>query len=133
MAPVEGAPSIDSRTCDIDGATSALLSEQTLCSNPAVSNIHVVIYLLRSIFRQIPGGLPLSLSQPPYGQFPYGLASSADAYARGLQKVLAPHPLTSKFMGMASYSPTCFLDIMDDNVGSDGSSIDDVVPSHRRS
>ena len=34
---------------------------------------------------------------------------------------------------MVSYGPTCFLDIMDDDVGSDGSSIDDVAPSHRRS
>ena len=49
--------------------------------------------------------------------------SSTDAYAQGLQKVLAPHPLMSEFMGMASYAPTCFLDIMDDDVGSDGSSI----------
>ena len=98
-----------------------------------MSNIHVVIYLLCSIFRQIPGGLPLSPSQPPYGRFPYGLASSADVYARGLQKVLAPHPLMSEFVGMASYAPTYFLDIMDDDVGSDGSSIGDVASSHRRS
>ena len=34
---------------------------------------------------------------------------------------------------MASYAPTCFLNIMDDDVGSDGSSIGDVVPSHHRS
>ena len=34
---------------------------------------------------------------------------------------------------MASYAPTCFLDIMDDDVGSDGSSIGDVAPSHRLS
>ena len=45
----------------------------------------------------------------------------------------APPPLTSKFMGMASYAPTCFLDLMDDDVESDGSSIDDVAPSHRPS
>jgi hypothetical protein len=105
LAPVGGTPSIDSRTRDFNGAASALLSEQTLCSNPA----------------------------PPYGRFPYGLASSAYAYARGLQKVLAPHPLTSEFVGMVSYAPTCFLDIMDDDVGSNGSSIGDVAPSHRRS
>ena len=101
-APIEGTSSIDFGTRNFDGAASALHSEQTLCSNPA----------------------------PPYGQFPYGLASSADAYAWGLQKVLAPHPLTSEFVGMASYSPTSFLDIMDDDVGSDGSSIGDVAPSH---
>ena len=118
---------------DFNDEASALHSEQTLCSNPAVSNIHDVIRLLRSIFRQIPGGLPLSPSQQQYGQFPYVLASSTDAYARGLQKVLAPYPLTSEFMGMASYAPTYFLDIMDDDVRSDGSSIGDVAPSHRRS
>ena len=43
-APVEGAPSINSGMRDIDGATSALLSEQTLCSNPAVSNTRTVTY-----------------------------------------------------------------------------------------
>ena len=104
-APVGGAPSINSETRGFNDATSVLLSEQTLCSNPV----------------------------PPYGRFPYGLVSSTDAYARGLQKVLAPHPLTYEFVGMASYSPTCFLDIIDDDVGSDGSSISDVAPSHRRS
>ena len=36
-------------------------------------------------------------------------------------------------MGMASYGRTCFLDIMDDDVGSDDSSISDVAPSHRLS
>ena len=45
----------------------------------------------------------------------------------------APPPLTSKFVGMASYAPTCFLDLMDDDVESDGSNIGDVVPSHRLS
>ena len=45
--------------------------------------------------------------------------------------MLALPPLTSEFVGMASYAPTCFLDLMDDDVESDGSSIGDVVPSHR--
>ena len=75
----------------------------------------------------------LSAPQPPYDRFPYGLASPADAYAWGLQRMLAPLPLMSKFMGMASYAPTCFLDLMDDDVESDGSSIGDVAPSHRLS
>ena len=75
----------------------------------------------------------MSPSRPPYGRFPYGLVSPVDAYARGLQKIMSPPPLTSEFVGMASYAPTCFLNIMDDDVGSGGSSIDDVVPSHRRS
>ena len=52
-APIGGVPSINSRTHGFDDAASALLSEQTLYSNPAL----------------------------PYGRFPYGLASSADAYA----------------------------------------------------
>ena len=44
--------------------------------------------------------------------------------------MLAPPPLTSEFMGMASYAPTYFLDLMDDDVECDGSSIGDVAPSH---
>ena len=44
-----------------------------------------------------------------------------------------PPPLTSKFMGMTSYAPATFHKLLDDKVESDGSSIDDVAPSHRRS
>ena len=33
-------------------------------------------------------------------------------------------------MGMASYAPTYFLNLMDDDVESDGSSIGNVAPSH---
>ena len=33
-------------------------------------------------------------------------------------------------MGMVSYAPTYFLNLMDDDVESDGSSIGDMVPSH---
>ena len=54
-----------------------------------------------------------------------------DAYARGLQKMLALPPLTSEFMGMVGYAPVSFHDLMDDDVESDSSSISDVVaPSH---
>ena len=45
----------------------------------------------------------------------------------------APPPLASEFVGMASYAPTCFLDLMDDDGESDGSSIGDMAPSHRPS
>ena len=54
-------------------------------------------------------------------------------YAWGLRSMLAPPPLTFEFMGMASYAPTYFLDLMDDDVESDGSSIGDMAPSHRPS
>ena len=47
--------------------------------------------------------------------------------------MLASPSLMPKFVGMASYAPTCFLDLMDDDVESDGSSIGDVPPSHRPS
>ena len=54
-------------------------------------------------------------------------------FARGLRKVLTPPPLTSEFMGMASYAPTYFYELVDDEVESDGSSIGDVAPSHHLS
>ena len=44
--------------------------------------------------------------------------------------MVAPPPLTSKFMGIASYAPTIFHELLDDEVESDGSSIGDVAPSH---
>jgi len=45
--------------------------------------------------------------------------------------MLAPPPLTSKLVGMASYAPTSFHELLDNDVEGDGSSIGDVVaPSH---
>ena len=59
--PIGGAPSIVSGTHDdFNDEASALHSEQTLCSNPAVSNVHAVIYLLFSIFHRLPSGTLLS-------------------------------------------------------------------------
>ena len=73
----------------------------------------------------------MSLLRPPCDRFPDGLASPADVYARGLRRMLAPPPLTSEFVGIASYAPASFHDLMEDDVESDDSSIDDVVaPSH---
>ena len=51
-APIGGAPSIGSGTHDdFNDEASALHSEQTLYSNPAVSNVHTVIYSLFIISR----------------------------------------------------------------------------------
>ena len=47
--------------------------------------------------------------------------------------MLAPSPLTSEFVGMVSYAPTSFHELLDDEVEGDSSSIDDVTPSHRSS
>ena len=59
-APVGGMPSIGSKMHgDFNDEASVLYSEQTLCSNPAVSNVHGVIYLLFSIFHRLPGGTSL--------------------------------------------------------------------------
>ena len=90
-------------------------------------------FLLFSIFRRLSGGTPLSPPRPPCGRFPYGLAAPADAYARGLRRTLLPSPLTSEFVGMASYAPTTFHELPDDEGDSDSSSINDVAPSHRPS
>ena len=52
-APVRGAPSIGSGTPDnFNDEVPALHFEQTLCSNPAMSNVHAVIYSLFTIFRR---------------------------------------------------------------------------------
>ena len=51
-ALIGGAPSIGSGTHDdFNNEAPALHSEQTLCSNPSVSNVHAVIYSLFTIFR----------------------------------------------------------------------------------
>ena len=42
-------------------------------------------------------------------------------------------PLMSKFVGVASYAPTYFYELLDDEVESDSSSIGDVAPSHHPS
>ena len=88
-----------------------LHSDQTLCSNPAVSNVHTIIYSLFTIFRRFSGGTPLSLSRPPCDRFPYGLTSPTEAYAWGLRKILSLPPLTSKVVGMEDYAPASFHDL----------------------
>ena len=45
----------------------------------------------------------------------------------GAPKDAGAAPLTSEFVGMASYAPASFHDLMDDDVESDGSSIGDIV------
>ena len=92
-APIGGTPSVGSETHDdFNNEAPVLHSEQTLCSNPAVSN--TVIYSLFTIFRQLSRGTPLSLPRPPCDQFSYGLASPTYACAWGLQRTLVPPPLT---------------------------------------
>ena len=118
---------------DFNDEASALYSEQTLCSNPTMSNVHAIIYSLFTISRRLSGGTVLSAPQTPYDRFPCGLASPTDTYASGLRRTLAPPPLTSKFVGMVSYAPTTFPKLQDDEVESDDSSIGDVAPSHRPS
>ena len=73
------------------------------------------------------------MPQTPYDRFPYGLASSMDVYAQGLQRMLAPSPLASKFVGMVGYTPVAFHKLLDDKGESDGSSIGDVAPHHHPS
>ena len=75
----------------------------------------------------------MSASQPPYNQFLYGIASPMAAYARWLRTTLASPPLTSEFVGMASYAPIYFYKLLDDEAESDSSSIGDVEPNHRPS
>ena len=56
----------------------------------------------------------------PHGRVRAGAPKDADAA-----------PLTSEFMGMASYAPASFHDLVDDEVESDGSSIGNVMaPGH---
>ena len=59
LAPIGGAPSIDFGTQDFNDAASALHSEQTLCSNPAICNMRNVLYSLSTISRRSSGGTVL--------------------------------------------------------------------------
>ena len=126
-----GAPSVGSGPPDdLNDEAPALRSKPMLGSNPTVSNVHTILYSLFHIFRRVSRGTPLSLPRPPYDRFPYALVSPTDAYARGLRRMPTPPPLMSEFMGMERYASTYFLDLMDDDVESDGSSIGDMAPSH---
>ena len=51
----------------------------------------------------------------------------------GASRDAAAIPLTSEFVGMASYAPTTFHELPNDEGDSDGSSIGDIAPSHRPS
>ena len=129
LAPVGGTSSIDSGTRDFDSAASALHSEQTLCSNPTVSNMRAT-HSLFTISHQSPRGNVPPTPQTPYDWFPYGLTSSVDAYARGLQRMLVPSPLAFEFVGMAGCAPAVFHELLDNEGESDSSSISDVAPCH---
>ena len=64
-APVGGVPSIGSGTHDdFDDEAPTLHSEQTLCSNPVVSNICSVIYSLFTIFHRLSRAAALFAPQP---------------------------------------------------------------------
>ena len=59
--PIRWTPSIGSETHDdFNDEASMLHFEQTLCSNPAVSNVHTIIYSLFTISRRLSGGTVLS-------------------------------------------------------------------------
>ena len=134
LAPIGGAPSIGSGTHDdFNNEAYALHSEQILCSNPSVSDVHTIIYSLFTISCRLSGGTVLTAPRTPYDRFPYGLASPMDACARGLRGTLSPSPLTFEFVGLTSFAPTTFHNLPDDEGESDGSSIGDVAPSHRPS
>ena len=78
-------PPIGARTPrDVNDETPMRRFEPTMGSDPTVSNIHTVVYSLFTIFHRFSGETPLSLLRPPCNRFPYGLASPADTYARGL-------------------------------------------------
>ena len=84
-APVGGAPSIGSGMHDnFNDAASVLHSEQTLCSNPAMSNVHTVIHSLFTISHRLSRGTVVTASRTPYDRLPYGPVSPMDACARGL-------------------------------------------------
>ena len=72
-APVGETSSINSGTRDLNGAASALHSEQTLCSNPTVSNTHTFIRPLFTTSHRSPRGTAPPTPQTPYGRFPYDL------------------------------------------------------------
>ena len=129
-APVGETFSIDSETRDLNAAASALHSEQTLYSNPTVSNMCTFIRPLFTISHRSPGGTAPPTPQTSYSRFPYGLMSSVDAYAQGLRRVLAPSPLTSEFVGMAGLALVVSHELSDNEGESDGSSIGDVAPCH---
>ena len=69
-----------------------------------------------------------------YDRFPYGLPLVPHGCVHlGAPKDAGAAPLTSEFVGMASYAPTTFHELLNDEVESEGSSIDDVAPSRRPS
>ena len=96
-APIGGTSFIDFGMRNFDGVASALLSEQTLCSNPAVSNMRTTRSLF-AISHQSLGGNVSPTPQTPYDWFPYGLTSPVDAYAWELRRTPSPSPLTFEFV-----------------------------------
>ena len=88
-----GAPSTSPGPLEyLNVETLVLHLEPMMCSNPTVSDVHIVLYSLFNTFRRLSRGTPLNPPRPPCDRFPYGFASPVDACARGLRRILKLPP-----------------------------------------
>jgi hypothetical protein len=101
--------------------------ELMLGANPSASNMDLLLFSLRNIFRQLSEGTPLSPPRSLRGQSPFGLTNTASFYARELRRGLPQPPPATEFMGMTGYSPASSHNLFSNNdLLSEGSSIGDV-------
>jgi hypothetical protein len=80
-----------------------------------MSDVDLLLFLLRNIFRQLSGGTPLSPPRLLHGRFLFGLTNTAGVYARELWKIMSRPLLTIEFVGMTGYSPASFHDLFSDD------------------
>jgi hypothetical protein len=95
---LEGDTTSTNPPADLDIEALARRIELMLSDNPSASNMDLLLFSLRNIFRQLSKGTLLSLPRSPHGRSLFGLTNAASVYSKELRRgLLQPPPQPSSW------------------------------------